>query len=39
MVEENKKMLKVEYKVVKKPTASGVPMRTPIQVLSRHDKA
>ena len=37
MVEENKKMLKVEYKVVKKPTASGVPMRTPIQVLSRPD--
>ena len=37
MVEENKKMLKVEYKVVKKPTASGVPKRTPIQVLSRPD--
>ena len=29
MVEENKKMLKVEYKVVKKPTASGVPMAVP----------
>ena len=29
MVEENKKMLKVENEVVKKPTAPGVPMAVP----------
>ena len=29
MVEENKKMLKVENEVVKKPTAPGVPRRSP----------
>ena len=29
MVEENKKMLKVENEVVKKPTAPGVPRRVP----------
>ena len=39
MVEENKKMLKVENDAVKKPTAAGVPRRNPIQVLSRHDDA
>ena len=39
MVEENKKMLKVENEVANKPTASGVPRRSPIQVLSRHDDA
>ena len=32
MVEENKKMLKVENEVVKKPTAPGVPRRSTIQV-------
>ena len=39
MVEENKKMLKVENKVVNKPTAPGVPSRSHIQVLSRPDDA
>ena len=39
MVEENKKMLKVENRVVKKPTSPGVPSRSPIQVLSRPDDA
>ena len=39
VVEENKKMLKVENEVVKKPTAPGVPRRSPIQVLSRPDDA
>ena len=29
MIEENKKMLKVENKGVKKPTAPGVPWRAP----------
>ena len=29
MVEENKKMLKVENEVVKEPTAPGVPRRSP----------
>ena len=37
MVEENKKMSKVENEVVKKPTAPGVPRMSPIQVLSRPD--
>ena len=31
MVEENKKMPKVENEVVKKPTASGLPRRTPCE--------
>ena len=35
MVEENKKMHKVENEVAKKTTASAVPRRSPIQVLSR----
>ena len=35
MVEENKKMHKVENEAAKKPTASAVPRRSPIQVLSR----
>ena len=39
MVEENKKMLKVENEVVKNPTAQGVPRRSPIPVLSRTDDA
>ena len=39
MVEENKKMLKVENKVVKKATAPGVPRRSPIQVLPWPDDA
>ena len=39
MVEENKKMLKVENEVVKKPTAPGVPRLPAIQVLSRPDDA
>ena len=39
MVEENKKMHKVENEVVKKPTAPAVPRRSPIQVLSRPDDA
>ena len=37
MVEKNKKLLKVENEVVKKPTAPGVPWRSPIQVISRPD--
>ena len=37
MVEENKKMLKVENGVLKKPTAPRVPRRSPIQALSRPD--
>ena len=37
MVEENKKMLKVENELVKTPAARGVPRRSPIQVLSRLD--
>ena len=39
MVEENKKMFKVENDVVKKPTAPEDPRRSPIQVLSRPDNA
>ena len=39
MVEENKKMSKVENEVVKKPTETGVPRQSPIQVLSRPDDA
>ena len=39
MVEENKKMLKVENDAVKKPTAPGVPRRSPIQILPRPDYA
>ena len=39
MVEENKKMLKVENEVVKNPTAPGFPRRSPIEVLSRPDDA
>ena len=39
MVEENKKILKVENEVVEKTTAPGVPRRSPIQVLSRPDDA
>ena len=39
MVEEDKKMLKLENDAVKKPTAPGVPRRNPIQVLSRPDDA
>ena len=39
MVEENKKMLKVENELVRTPTAPGVPTRSPIQVLSRPDDA
>ena len=39
MVEETKKKLKVESGVLKKPTATGVPRRPPIQVLSRPDDA
>ena len=39
MVEENKKMLKVENEVVKKPTAPGVPRGSPIQVLYRPQDA
>ena len=39
MVEENKKMLKVENELVKKPTATGVSRRSPIQVISRPDDA
>ena len=33
MVEENKKMLRAENEVVKKPKAPGVPRRSPIHVL------
>ena len=39
MVEEIKKMLKVENEVVKNPTAPGFPRRSPIHVLSRPDDA
>ena len=39
MVEENKKMIKVENEVVKNPTSPGFPRRYPIQVLSRPDDA
>ena len=39
MVEENKKKLKAENEVVKRPTAPGVPRRSPTQVLSRPDDA
>ena len=39
MIEENKKMLKVENKGVKKPTAPGAHRLPPIQVISRHDDA
>ena len=39
MVEENKKMLKVENEVVIKPTAPRVPRWSPIQVLSWPDDA
>ena len=39
MVEENKKMLKVENEMVKKSAVPGVPRRSPIQVLSRPDDA
>ena len=39
MVDENKKMLKVENELVKKPTAPGVPRRSPIQEISRPDDA
>ena len=39
MVEETKKMLKVENEVVKKLTATGLPRRTPNQVLFRPDDA
>ena len=39
MVEENKKILKVENEVLKKPTASGFPRRSPIQIPSRPDDA
>ena len=35
MVEKNKKMVKVGNEGVKTPTAPGVHMRSPIQVLSR----
>ena len=35
MVEENIKMLKLENEVVKKPTAPGVPRRSPIQVVTK----
>ena len=39
MVEENKKMAKVENEVLKKATAPGVPRRSPIQVQSMPDDA
>ena len=39
MVEETKKMLKAENEVVKKPTASGLPRRSPVHVLSMPDDA
>ena len=39
MVEENKKILKVENEVVKEPATPGVPRRSPIQVLSMPDDA
>ena len=39
MVEENKKVLKVDNKLLKTPTARGFPTRSPIQVLSSPDDA
>ena len=39
MVEENKKMLKVENEVVKKPTAPGFPTRSPNLLISMPDDA
>ena len=39
MVEENKKMLKVEIEVVKNPTAPGFPRRSPNLLISRTDDA
>ena len=39
MVEENKKMLKVENEVVKNPTALGFPRRSPNLLISRTDDA
>ena len=39
MLEENKKMLKVENEVVKNPTALGFPRRSPVHVLSMPDDA
>ena len=39
MVEENKKMLKVENEVVKTPTAPGFPRQSPNLVLSCPDDA
>ena len=39
MFEENKKVLKAEDEVVKRPAAPGAPRRSPIQVLSRPDDA
>ena len=39
MVEENIKLPKVENEVVKKPTASELPRRTPTQALFRPDNA
>ena len=39
MVEENKKMLKVENEVMKTPTAPGFPRRSPNLVLSSPDDA
>ena len=39
MVEENKKMLKVENEVVKKPAAPGFPTRSPNLLISRPDDA
>ena len=39
MVEENKKMPKVENEGVVKPTATGVPWLYPTQVPSRPDDA
>ena len=39
MLEENKKMSKVENEVVKKSTATGDPWLYPIQILPRPDDA
>ena len=39
MVEENKKMLKVENEVVKNPTAPGFPRRSSNLLISRTDDA
>ena len=39
MVEENKKMLKVENEVVEKPAAPGFPSRSPNLVISTTDDA